>query len=666
MSLLAPLFLIGLLGIALPIWLHRMNTQSPERQRFSSIMLLEQSKRQTHVRKQLRYLLLLTLRIIFLVLIMFAFAKPFMPKPPVIAGGEGSVLHLIVLDTSMSMSYGDWSERARDEAREIISNMDDGDLAEIIAAGQAIEILAGPTNITEDLHASIAGLEPGYDRLEIAGMIANVDRLVSDYGQNAVIHFISDFQESGLPAKFTDLIPESLKTNLAGMELHPVVRDQEIQNIYIDSITRTDTGVEIAVVSNYREDVNVSVSLDVNGIEFGPVTANISSADMTLMDFPGLEFEEGENRVTARILNDDPLNIDNTHFIVIDNTPPSPVLLLTANPASVSVKYLAAAVESGQRNYLVEVVSINELDLRILLRYSWIIIDDLGSINEILVPPLQAYLDSGGAIFSALGERTLTMGSIPLLGADVQAARLSSSSNVPLSVARIEISHPALAETSGWRDISVSRYINLEEPPDTQVLVTLENGDPLVLERRFGRGRIIVLASGLDNRQSDIPIRPVFVNFLAEAGKYLSGEEQLIQNQIAGDFLQLQQSGSAAGQVIDPEGNDLLSLAETHRSQDIRLNRTGFYEIYTSDRESLVAVNTDLRESQMSFMDIDALENWRDAISEPQISAEVSTVVNLEQDSIEFWHILLLLMGIVVLAESLVANNHLGAGRGYT
>ena len=79
-----------------------------------------------------------------------------------------------------------------------------------------------------------------------------------------------------------------------------------------------------------------------------------------------------------------------------------------------------------------------------------------------------------------------------------------------------------------------------------------------------------------------------------------------------------------------------------------------------------MAVNSDLRESQMSFMDNEALENWREAISEPQISAEGSTVVNLEQDSIEFWHILLLLMGIVVLAESLVANNHLGAGRGYT
>ena len=41
MGLLAPLFLLGALAIALPIWLHRLQTQSSDRQPFSSAMLLE-------------------------------------------------------------------------------------------------------------------------------------------------------------------------------------------------------------------------------------------------------------------------------------------------------------------------------------------------------------------------------------------------------------------------------------------------------------------------------------------------------------------------------------------------------------------------------------------------------------------------------------------------
>ena len=58
MTLLAPLFLLGLASIALPIWLHRMSTQSPKRERFSSAMLLEESTQQTYISKQLQYILL--------------------------------------------------------------------------------------------------------------------------------------------------------------------------------------------------------------------------------------------------------------------------------------------------------------------------------------------------------------------------------------------------------------------------------------------------------------------------------------------------------------------------------------------------------------------------------------------------------------------------------
>ena len=65
MSLLAPLFLIGLASIALPVWIHHMKTKDPERQKFSSAMLLEQSKHQTSINKKLQYLLLLAARVLF-------------------------------------------------------------------------------------------------------------------------------------------------------------------------------------------------------------------------------------------------------------------------------------------------------------------------------------------------------------------------------------------------------------------------------------------------------------------------------------------------------------------------------------------------------------------------------------------------------------------------
>ncbi len=87
MSLLAPLFLIGLAAIALPVWLHRLQTQSPEREPFGSAMFLEPSERRVHLKKQFRFLVLLALRILLLALLAFAFAKPILQQPPQLIAG---------------------------------------------------------------------------------------------------------------------------------------------------------------------------------------------------------------------------------------------------------------------------------------------------------------------------------------------------------------------------------------------------------------------------------------------------------------------------------------------------------------------------------------------------------------------------------------------------
>ena len=62
MTLLAPLFLAGLLAIGLPIWLHRLSSENPNRKPFSSLMFLEAGEPQRVLAKNVQYLLLLALR----------------------------------------------------------------------------------------------------------------------------------------------------------------------------------------------------------------------------------------------------------------------------------------------------------------------------------------------------------------------------------------------------------------------------------------------------------------------------------------------------------------------------------------------------------------------------------------------------------------------------
>ncbi len=663
MGLLAPLFLFGILAIALPVWLHRLQTQSPERQRFSSTMLLEQSRQQVHLKKKLRYLLLLALRIALLALLAITFAKPVWERETAVTMQPGSILHLVVIDTSFSMQYGDWFDRARDQSRQIIANMVDGDLAQVITASNTIEVQGEPSAVRPDLAAMLDGLQAGSGHLDFGVMMSGINGVVRDYKQNIIIHLISDFQTSGLPSRFADLVPESRSNHLTELELYPVT-GTEIRNLYIDTIIPTDHGLDIGVRGNHTEAVEITVALNINGELLQEQSAMLDAGSQATLSYTVVEYEQADNRVEAVINYADGLEADNTRYAVVDNTPPSPVLLLTNDVQALPVTYLTAAVEAGQQGYRVEPVNINEFDPRVLQRYPWIMIDDLGIISGGLVTSLTEYLQAGGAILAAAGERALAQPQLPLLDYAVRQAILSSAGAQPSTVTGIDASHPVLAETSGWRDVSVTRYLDLVLDADAHTMVSLDNGAPLLLERRFDQGRLILLTSSLDNRWNDIPIRPVFVNFIAEAAQYLSGRDQLKRNQIAGDFMQLLRSGSAAGQVVAPDGRTVLSLADTHRSQQIKMELTGFYEIYTSDSEQLIAVNADLRESDLSVMAAGDIDRWKEAVTGSAVTADAAGEIKIQHDPVQLWHILLILFGIVVLVESLLGNTYLGSGRG--
>ena len=92
-SLLAPLFLAGLLAVGLPWWLHRLSSDNPNKQRFSSLMFLEPGEPRRVLAKKVQYLLLLALRIGVLALLALAFAEPALRRSPQAGEQNGARLH---------------------------------------------------------------------------------------------------------------------------------------------------------------------------------------------------------------------------------------------------------------------------------------------------------------------------------------------------------------------------------------------------------------------------------------------------------------------------------------------------------------------------------------------------------------------------------------------
>lgn len=668
MSFFAPLFLAGLGAIALPVWLHLLQTQTPERQPFSSAMLLKMSEQRIHLRRRLRYLALLALRIALIALLALAFAQPLWERSRnAVAGGDAKE-HLIVVDTSLSMGEGDRMARAQAEVRDIVAGLGSGDSARLITAGDTMEILATSAPGTEaapDTRAallqSVEGLTAGASRLDFGALAAGVSELAGAGTQPVVIHLISDFQVSGLPSQFGALIPRALNNRSQEMVLHPLAETAPA-NWAVEYVRRSATGIDVGVRGFSTPARDVTLVLTLNDAREERQTRALPAAGVGEFSFPlpAVAFATGDNKVQVTLEAADTLKGDDRRYLVVPNAPAEPVPLLTSRVDAPLVRYLSTAFATAARQYRLEPATFAGFDARTLERFDWVAIDDLGMVNATLATALADYVSKGGALFAAVGERAAAADTLPVTGHRTGRAEASAREGQPFTVGRIDGAHPLLAATDGWRGISVTRILPIEPAADDRVLIALEDGRPLLIEKPLGQGRILLLASSLDNTWNDLPVNPVFVSFVAETARYLSGEQSVSRQQIAGSSLPLALSGASSGQIVDPSGQTVLSLADTRRALDVTLRQTGFYQVYTPGRETLIAVNPDPRESDLSPMTAEQLARWTAAATVAPAQA-VAAAQNFEQPPpLELWRYLAVLLVLVVLAESLLGNRYLG------
>ena len=78
MSLLAPLYVLGVLAVALPVLFHLIRRQVKDRTPISTVMFLPTSQPRLTRRNRLENLPLLLLRALALILLALAFSRPFL------------------------------------------------------------------------------------------------------------------------------------------------------------------------------------------------------------------------------------------------------------------------------------------------------------------------------------------------------------------------------------------------------------------------------------------------------------------------------------------------------------------------------------------------------------------------------------------------------------
>jgi hypothetical protein len=659
MGFLAPLFLIGLLSVALPIWLHRLQTQSSQRQPFSSAMLLEPAEQRVYVRRKIKYRLLLALRIALLACLAIAFAKPFVANPPVIAMATEHGTHLIAVDVSASMGRDGVFADGLSVAQAAIDSVPGDAFKQVLAAGGDITVVTAPS-VENNVHwKAVEALEPGGQRLDFGQIMAVADRLAEHLPAPVSLHLVSDFQQSAMPSRFADLGTRHLSALVPHHVDANAVTNRGIEFIRSGLPTALTEGedrfIEVGFVAAAGETVQLQLNDDIVGQK------TISEGALSALKFEGIAAVDGDNRVEARLLGGDGYAADDARFHVFEQMPPQSIPVLTTDKEGLGFTYLANALASGG-DFAAEAMMLGEFDPRVLSRYRLLLIGDVGVIDATLEAALTEWIAGGGHVLGFAGPRTATLERLPVSGLGVLPASTRAKQQAFASPGRVDGNHPLLARTEGWHSVKFGQVLPVEPGGDDEILVALDDGMPLVIETPLGQGKMMMVTAALQDRSNDFPIRTVFVGFIVEAARYLTGASSLSRAFVAGDWLALTPSTGGAGQVLDPDGKPLLSLEGTTRVREVRLNHPGIYTVYTANKEYSIAVNTDPRESQFAVVDPQVLADWveltgANAMNPVGSSAGAAAPRNPEAPNIlELWPWVLMLLVVLVIGESLLGN----------
>jgi hypothetical protein len=660
MSLLAPAFLLGLLAIGLPWWLHRLSSDNPNKQKFSSLMFLEPGEPRRVLAKKVQYLLLLALRIGVLVLLALAFTEPAIWRSPQAGGdADGARLHLIVLDGSASMGYGDRWDRARAAANDVLDDLGAEDRGQIVLAGRVFEVLGPATGDVAALRQTLNTAEPGVFRLEYGQLMRSIDALLRTAELPVVLDLVTDVQATGLPTRFGELAPR----RPAEIAIHDIAGGPA-ENWTVDSFGASAlTGELAASVRSFADEAATrTVTLTQNGRTVGEQTVEVPAQGRADVTFPALELASGSNRVEVALSPADDLASDDHRYLAIKRPEPRKVLVIAQDPEGVGPLFVSSAFETLTTLALTPEVRTTPLGDPPLLNYSFVVVTDIGLLDAAQAGVIQEYVENGGRALLAAGPRSAGLTTLPVTG-QTMLTNPQMRAQGSVSIGEVDTTHPALRGVDELRAANFTRSINVEPGEADRVLMRLADGTPLLLERALGSGRVLLFTSSLDREWNDLAVQPAFVPLMAGIANQLLGGAGFTSEADLGSTLAVRALGFSGGRIFDPRGEAALGLGAG--SDDVLLDQVGFYEVVGGGTTELVAVNFDPRESDLKPVDAETLERWSGLGVRPgETATPVAVATATDSVPSSLGPLLVMLLLVLIVVESIVGNWHLRIRRG--
>jgi hypothetical protein len=543
-----PIYLFGLFAASLPILIHLLNRRRMKRIRFPAVRFILLSQKRISRSYRLRHWLLLALRTMAIILLALLLANPIFQTGAGLFAGGGPVSLVVVLDNSLSMRWsGDGSgfKQAQEAGRILIDSLNAGDRAAIIPTTLSGKEAVRLKQEKEVLLRELQGIEIADGSANFIAALNKAYELLSAPAGQKEIRLITDMALTGWD-QFSTAALKQYDPSIPLKTIHVSGKNKPLNGTVKEvKVGGQGVGVNLplqieAVLANFgaAEIKDVLVQLSIDGETREQKLATIPPRGESSVTFqsrvakPGSHLGEivlkkegvaGNPRSQFALHAQDKLNV-----LVVDGDPQT---ALVRSETFFLSRALNPAGDQNTSLYLPTVIVADGLPGASLESYQVVVLCNVGNISDTVAQKLRNYVAEGGGLMVFGGERLQLDSYNQKLGqtlpVQLRERKLALEASAE-KIGKIALSHPALENFSDpilQESLASSRVWGYfrGDGGGKSALVSLANGDPLMMEQKLGSGRVIFIATSADRDWTDLPVKTAYLPLIQSFTHYLAG-----------------------------------------------------------------------------------------------------------------------------------------------
>lgn len=572
MGVALPLALLGLLGVAVPLWIHRVRRRTLRELQLPTIALLERALQKKRRALSFRDRPLLVARALLVVLFALALARPYLSRVASYAT-ERPIALALVLDDSMSMERkakggGSLFDAARARAERVLSELAPDSEAVVVLAGAEPRVFARRSSDVTAVRERLSTLERVGARgtaLSAAASLAMRELALSKLSSKEMLVLTDCGSHAAADA---------LEARGAHLRIECIEPREGLGNAFISGMSLREGGLgedtspklllELTGPSSFAKlDVRVRIDGRLVAEQSVHLSEGRGSAELTL----SRDAVARGRLLEARITTNNALPDDDVRELALDRAAELSVLLVDGDPApnqfDDELRFIALALSldsSGRGAPRMTRIDADGLSGTDFLPFDVVVLANVRPPDAEVSSRLTQFVKRGGGLLIAAGSHVDAFAYRGRLGELMPAVPRSSAPASPaLTLMVAPGDHDFLLPERGV-GLETARTVQrllVEHPvaPDRTVLA-FSDGTPALVFGTRGTGKVALLTTSIDDDWTDLPLTPGFLPLMHGLVRGLAAVDALPKGpQRAGTVLTARVPlGARSLYIVTPDG----------------------------------------------------------------------------------------------------------------